>query len=208
MKFSRKETSTLKWRGVNLMAERRAIDNVIRGMMPNMRKQQQGIHSYIQQLSKRMGTAGAMQQASKAVAPFAEQAAQKAGNLSLSATQLDERTRQFNEQLEQRQSEFEQGQTNWQSAFDQRNRDQEIANAMSTYQSTGVMTEEMMELLGFGGATRGSQRDVRGQLDILGVNNQGGSAPINSLQGRAQRPTWQAGKAGQRQQAWLQSQFG
>jgi hypothetical protein len=149
-----------------------------------------------------------MQQASKAVAPFAESAAQKAGNLSLSATQLDERTRQFNEQLEQRQSEFEQGQTNWQSAFEQRNRDQEIANAMSTYQNTGVMTEEMMQLLGFGDATRGTQRGVRSQLDILGIGDQGGSAPINSLQGRAQNPTWQAGRAGRQQQAWLQSQFG
>jgi hypothetical protein len=190
------------------MAERRAIDNVIRGMMPNMRRQQQGIHSYIQQLSKRMGTAGAMQQASKAVAPFAERAAEKAGNLSLSATQLDERTRQFNEQLEQRQSEFKQGQTNWQSAFDQRNRDQEIANAMSTYQSTGVMTEEMMELLGFGGATRGSQRDVRSQLDILGIDGGGGTR--NTLRERAMQPGPGIGgnTAQRRQQAWLQSQFG
>jgi predicted phage tail protein len=155
------------------MAQTRAIDNVIKGMMPNLKRQQEGMHGYLSQLSRRMGTAGAMQQASKAVAPFAERGAEKAGNLSLSAAQLDERTRQFNEKLEQQQSQFEQGQTNWQSAFDQRNRDQAIANAMSMYQQTGVMTQEMMELLGFGDATRGSQRDVSSQLDILGIGGSG-----------------------------------
>jgi hypothetical protein len=55
---------------------------------------------------------------------------------------------------------------------------------MAMFGQTGAMTEEMMNAFGFGDASRGSQRGVQRQLDILGINSggQGGGQNASNSQ--------------------------
>lgn len=177
------------------------IDNVIKGMMPNIKTQQEGIYNYIQQLNRRLGVGGGSRLAAQAVAPYAEQASQKAGDLALAASREDEQKRQFEENLAQRKTEF----ANYQQQ-------QKLANMIEQFKTTGVWTPEMLEAFGYD-ISKGQQRDIQDQLNILGVGQEGAaSGPFGSqnqmLFNRALQPSPTfGGKAGQRQDAWLRSQF-
>lgn len=124
----------------------RTIDNVIQGMMPNIKRQKEATYDYIQQLSKRLGTAGAMQRAAESVAPFAREAADRAGSMAMDAAREDERRRQYEENLKQRQAEIEQAQKNWEKNFELNQKQQQFANMMSTAGMTGLTPEMLMNM--------------------------------------------------------------
>ena len=146
------------------------MQNIVQGMMPNLNKQKSGMYDYLLQLAQRQGTGSAMQNVARGMAPYAEAAGDAAARAGVQATRMGQQQEQYESQLAQRQSEFSQGQENWQQAFDQRNTQQNFANQLALQQTHGAFTPEMLEAFGYGDVTRGGQRGVQRQLDILGIN--------------------------------------
>jgi len=145
-------------------------DNIISGMLPSVKDQQKGMYDYLAQLARRQGTAGAMQQAAKGVAPYAEQVGKAVGQTAPLIAQLKEKERQFNE-----------GQANWQKEFEEKKREfnlqqsmakegQDWNQMMTMLQYTG-WTPEIMNLLGYGNLKPGDMRGLNNQINQLGFGN-------------------------------------
>lgn len=190
----------------------RTIDNIISSMNPNLKRQQAGMQQFIQQMAQRQGTAGAYRRSAEAVAPYAEEASKKAGDLALSATRLDEQKAQFETQQEA-----------WERQFAESQSQNKMTNLLNQYNATGVWTKEMLDAFGFD-PSRSGQRNLGRDLSELGLTQGSGGGPGQPNTGassgsfgqnnemlykRAFQPLSQFSTKSQRnQQAWLQSQFG
>jgi hypothetical protein len=162
------------------------MDTIQQGMMPNLKKQRAGMYDYLLQLSQRQGVGSAMQNVAKGMAPYAEEAGQAAAQAGVKATEMSQRQEQFETQQTAWEKSRTQQQENWEKSFTQQQNQQNMINMMNLFKQTGTMTPEMMEQFGFGDMTRQQQRDIKDQMEMLGM---GGGGAGRGLGGR-----WQPGK--------------
>jgi hypothetical protein len=183
------------------MAEDRTR-TIIEAMMPSFRKTRAATSDYLQSQARRMGHAGAFRDASRATAPFAAEAGEAARKAAVEGTRL-----------QQQQEQFETQQEAWERSFRETQEQNQRTNLLNQFKTTGIWTPEMLEVFGYD-ISKGQQRDIQKQLDILGVGTAGAATgPFGSrnpmLFKRAlQSPGFASNTAQRRQQAWLRSQFG
>ena len=127
---------------------------------------------FLLQNSLRTGQSAAS--AASAVRPFADAAGDAAAKAGVHARTLANQQEQFDVGQSNFEKKFAKMNEQWQATFDQRNKDQEFANMMNLYRQNGIMTPEMLAAFGYDDATRGGQRGVRNQMNILGMNQGGG----------------------------------
>ena len=133
------------------------IKNIAGSMTPEMRKQQDAMYEYVLGSGQRQGIGAAMQNAMRAVTPYAEEGANALAKQSMAALQAAKQQEQFDIQQENWQKKFDTANQQWQQAFDQRNKDQSIANLLAMFPNTG-WTPELLEGLGYGDTTRRMQQ--------------------------------------------------
>lgn len=130
------------------------IDNIVAAMMPNLKKQQQGMYDYLLQLAQRQGVRSAMRRAGEAVAPYAKAAGDAAAKGGIEATRMGLQKSQFEKKLAQRQKEWEDKLSQWQKQFGASQDQQKFANLMATAGMTGL-TPEMLQKMGYNPANLG-----------------------------------------------------
>ncbi len=147
------------------------LQDIVGGMMPNINKQKKGMHDFLLANALRTGQSAAS--VAQGMRPFAEASGDAAAKAGIQAKRMATQQEQFDTQQANWQKSFDQGQANWQKAFAQRDEQQNFANMMAAYQETGAITPEMLDAFGYGDASRGGQRGVNRQLDILGIGGGG-----------------------------------
>ena len=145
--------------------------DIVGSMMPSLNRQKKGMYDFLLQNALRTGQSAT--QVAEGLRPYAQASGQAAAEAGVKATGMARRATEFDEQMARRATEFSQGQENWQAQMDQRDQQQRFANSLAMLQQTGAYTPEMLERFGYGDASRGGQRGVDRQLDILGINRDG-----------------------------------
>jgi len=130
------------------MATTSDYDNIMSGMLPSVKNQQQGVYDYLAQLGRRQGVTGAMDKAARGVAPYAQQVGEAVGRTAPQLAQIKEQERQFNEKQAAWLKEFEQAQSNWEKEFGLKEEVTDWNKLMQQYEMFGF-TPEMMEALGY-----------------------------------------------------------
>lgn len=155
------------------------LDQIMETVGPNMKKQQEAMYDYLMQLGQRQGHAGAMRDAAKAVAPYAEESGAAAAKAGTEATRLAQQQEQYakqldlyNRQLAERQREWDEKMAAWEKEFTYQQTQDKTKNQLSMFSNTG-WTPEMMEAMGYGDYTR----------DAFGATGyKWGSQPTNAPQ--------------------------
>jgi hypothetical protein len=186
---------------------RKHLQDIMSATMPNINKQRDAMYNYLVQQGQRQGIGSAMQQAGKAVAPYAQAAGDAAAKGGIEASRMAQQTEQFNKQQE-----------NWEKTFAAAEKQRQMSNALAQYQATGVLTPELMKMFGLSDLDKADIRNRDKQLEMLGLTASGekqpwASGPFGSqnrmLYERAMMPGSQFSTRTQRaQQAWLANQFG
>jgi len=183
----------------------RFLESSMAATMPQMRQQQETMRRILQGHGQRVGSKGAVAQSRKAVDAFATQSGNVAARLGADAESMGQQQEQFDKKVAMDEARFAESQ-----------KQNKLNQMMSQFQATGIWTPEMIEAFGYD-LSKGEQRDIQKQKDILGAGAEGGgpaSGPFGQnnqmLFNRAMQPGPSIGsnRAQRNQQAWLQSQFG
>jgi hypothetical protein len=177
------------------------LKEIVGGFMPELRQQKKGMYDYLLQNSLRTGQSATS--VAEGLRPYAQASGQAAAEAGVQASSMARQQEQFDVQQQNWQSSFDQGQENWEKEMSARDEQQDLANMMAMFESTG-WTQELLDAMGFSAESAGSS-SFNKLLEDLGFSNpqatqeQGGK---KSYWDQGHDTTWQAGKAGQRGQAW------
>ena len=122
------------------------LQDIVGGMMPNIRKQQRGMYDYLLGQGLRTGQPAA--QIAQGMRPYAEAAGDAAAQAGVSARKMAQQQEQFDIQQANWERQFTESQRRWQEEMAQHEAEQKTANLMAMAGATG-WTPQLLEALGY-----------------------------------------------------------
>jgi hypothetical protein len=142
------------------------MSDIVGTMQPSLRTQKKGMYDFL--LSNSLRTGQSAQAVAEGMRPYAQAAGDAAAKAGITATKMAQQQEQFDVQQANWEKSFDQGQANWEKAMEVQRSQQNTANMISMFKSTG-WTQELLDAMGYDEGSAGGTQFNR-MLDDLGFS--------------------------------------